>query len=254
MMPIVRSIRTALATALFLLCVSQALAGEEAKQPRLPESFSVTYVLTKGPLTLAEMTRKLYQNKQGHYVFESYSKPVGYARWFTDSTLLEKTEWIYHGNQLRPLFYSYDRKSSKRERHVHLSFDWEKMRVTNNINNEPWTMKIPEGTLDKLLYHLAVMYDLERGKRALSYQVADGGTLKDFKFIDLGNETIKTPLGTFDTVKLKYTGKRETLLWCAKELAYLPVRMTQDDKGISLTMKIKSVSGLDRKDAQAGSN
>ncbi len=213
----------------------------------LPESFTVTYTLTKGPLTLADMKRKLYKNDHGNYVYESYSEPVGYARWFTDSTLLEKTEWTYHQQQLRPINYSYDRKGSKKQRHVKLSFDWDKMRVTNDINNDPWSMKISDGTLDKLLYHLAVMQDLSNGKESLEYLVADGGKLKTYSFSNLGKETLRTKLGRFKTIKLKRPGKRDTILWCAEELSYLPVKMVQEENGIVLTLTLKSVIGLPAK-------
>jgi len=193
------------------------------------------------------MTRKLYKNSKGNYVYESYSEPVGYARWFTDSTLLEKTEWNYHQQQLRPIKYSYDRSSSKKKRRVKLSFDWDRMRVTNDINNDPWSMKITEGTLDKLLYQLAVMQDLSAGKKTLEYQIADGGKLKTYRFSNLGEETLHTKLGTFKTIKLKRPGKRDTILWCAEELNYLPIKLVQEENGIELTLTLDSVSGLPAK-------
>ncbi len=242
MTPTMRSIRRAVVA--WLLLAGPAFTAAAQPQHALPESFEATYVLSMGPLSLAEMKRKLYKNEDGHYVFESYSKPIGYARWFTDSTLLEKTEWVYHEQHLRPLKYSYDRQSSDKERHVKLTFDWDKMRVTNTINNDPWSMDVPQGTLDKLLYHLAVMYDLERGDESLNYQVADGGTLKTYTFHKLAEETIETPLGRFKTVKLERPGSRDTILWCAKELNYLPVRIMQEEDGRKLVLKLKSIKGL----------
>ena len=227
---------------LLLLCL--ALSNVSQAEEKLPESFSVTYILQKGPVTLAEMKRKLYKNSNGNFVYESFSEPVGYARWFTDNTLLEKTEWNYQQQQLRPVTYSYDREGSKKQRHVKLSFDWDKMRVTNDINNDPWSMKITEGTLDKLLYHLAVMHDLANGKQSLEYQIADGGRLKTYSFSNLGEETLRTKLGTFKTIKLKRPGKRDTILWCAEELNYLPIKLVQEEGGIQLTLTLKSVTGL----------
>lgn len=242
MRPTLHRLRTALLVT--LLSLPAAVTTAQAQTTALPESFSVTYVLTMGPLSLAEMTRKLYKNEAGHYVFESYSKPIGYARWFTDNTLLEKSEWIYHEGEMRPLKYLYDRDGSKKQRHVELSFDWENMRVTNTINNDPWSMEIVDGTLDKLLYHLAVMYDLERGDDSLSYQVADGGKLKSYEFNKLGEETVNTSHGEFRTVKLERPGSRDTTLWCAEELYYLPVRLMQEEDGKTLTLKLKSFSGI----------
>lgn len=216
----------------------------ESEVRPLPDTFSVTYTLNKGPLELAEMTRHLYKNDAGHYVYESFSKPIGIARWFTDSTLLEKTEWIYHEDQLRPLRYSYDRKSSRKNRHVKLEFDWQRMRVVNDINNDAWSMTITDGTQDKLLFHLSVMVDLIRGKKPLDYHVADGGRMKTYNFKMLGEERIETKLGKMKTIKLEQPGKRDTTLWCAPELNYLPIQAEQEEDGTRLTLKLKSVTGL----------
>lgn len=212
----------------------------------LPEKFDATYTLTVGPLTLAEMTRKLYPKGDGSYVYESYSKAAGYARWFTKSVLVERSEWKYEKQQLRPLSYSYDRTGdSNKERHVKLVFDWVNSRVTNIINNEPWKMELPAGTLDKLLYQLAVVNDLQQGRRTkLEYNVADGGSMKNIRFEILGEERIKTALGEFDTLKVKTEGARTTTLWCAKTLGYLPVLIEQhDDRGQAL-LKMTGLSGI----------
>lgn len=212
----------------------------------LPERFDATYTLTVGPLTLAEMTRKLYPKGDGRYVYESFSKPMGYARWFTKSELLERSEWKYENQQLRPLGYSYDRTGDPdKERHVKLVFDWENKRVTNIINKDPWKMDIEAGTLDKLLYQLAVVNDLQQGKRTkLQYSVADGGSMKNLRFEIAGEERIKTVLGEFDTLKVRTEGTRTTTLWCAKALGYFPVLIEQhDDRGQAL-LKLTGLNGI----------
>jgi hypothetical protein len=212
----------------------------------LPEKFEATYTLSAGPLTLAEMTRKLYPKGDGSYVYESHSKPVGYARWFTNSTLVERSEWRYEKQQPRPLLYSYDRTGDRdKERHVKLIFDWVNGVVTNIINKDPWKMEIPPGAQDKLLYQLTLVHDLQLGQRAkLEYNVADGGSVKNIKFEIIGEERIKTAIGEFDTLKLKTEGTRTTTLWCAKTLGYFPVLIEQhDDRGQAL-LKLTSLSGI----------
>ncbi|MFC1750975.1 DUF3108 domain-containing protein, partial [Pseudomonadota bacterium] len=225
-----------------------------AAEVGLPNQFDVTYTLTKGPLTLGEMTRSLTPNGDGSFVYESHSKPIGYARWFTKQTLVERSTWIYHNSSLRPLDYRYDRSGGGKERHVKLDFDWEKGRVTNHINNDPWKMDIPENAMDKLLYHLALMHDLQIGKEKLHYQVADGGSLKNYEFEILGWETIKTDNGVFETIKLKRPGRRETILWCAAELNFVPVRIEQQDKHGLLRMSMTGYSGITRQSHKRSEN
>ena len=236
------------ALTLLLITIAPTSWAQEERQnsePRkiTPRPFTAVYLLTSGPLTLGKMTRTLSLTPEGRYIYDSYSKPIGYAKWFVSTTLKERSEWILHNGQLRPLSYHYDRSGDKKKlaRHVHITFDWEVMRATNTINNDPWHMAISDNTLDKLLYHLAVVYDLQRGRTELSYTVADGGKLKTQRFEIIGEERIETPLGTFNTLKLKTSGKRDTFIWCAPKLDYLPVQLEQSEKRGTLTMQMTAL-------------
>jgi len=56
--------------------------------------------------------------------------------------------------------YFYERYGGRHNRQVKLIFNWKKLKVTNIINNDLWQMKVPEDTIDKLLYQLILMSDL----------------------------------------------------------------------------------------------
>jgi hypothetical protein len=89
-------------------------------------------------------------------------------------------------------------------------------------------MSIPEGTLDKLSTQLGMMQGLARNRTDFSFDVADGGTLKKFRYRVTGEETLKVPAGTYRTVrveKLSDDDRRQTLAWCAPRLSFLPVRI-----------------------------
>ncbi len=231
-----------------VLCMSLVLGAIPFSHAAdgLPEQFDATYILSVGPLELAEMTRKLHPKGNGSYIYESNSKAIGYARWFTKSVLVERSEWIYNNRQLRPLIYSYDRTGDKKkERHVKLIFDWQNGRVTNIINDDPWKMELPVTAQDKLLYQLALVNDLRLGKRTqLEYNVADGGSVKVIKFEIVGEERIKTDIGEFDTLKVKTEGTRTTTLWCAKALGYFPVLIEQHDDRGQAQLKLTHLSGI----------
>ncbi|MGD8630929.1 MAG: DUF3108 domain-containing protein, partial [Gammaproteobacteria bacterium] len=89
------------------------------------------------------------------------------------------------------------------------------------------------GTLDKLASQLAMMLALRAGKTDMAFNIADDGKLREYRFKVVGKETLELPAGTFDTVKitrLRDNNKRETYVWCAPELNYLPVRIWQREK------------------------
>ena len=65
---------------------------------------------------------------------------------------------------------------------------------------------------------------------------------------EIGNERISTELGLLNTLKvrrLRAGSRRETILWCAEELGYLPVRIThREPDGTTLELRIRTATGL----------
>jgi hypothetical protein len=174
----------------------------------------------------------------GTYVYYSKTIPTGMAKMVTDVVVTEISEWNYNQGQLRPLKYTYDKRDSNNKRQVKLSFDWKAKNATNNIASEGWRVAIVPGTLDKLLYNLAVSYDLRRGKRQLAYQVPDGANLKSYQFRIAGEESVATDMGSFRATRLERSNGKETTIWCAAKVGYLPIKLEQD----GLTMTLKSLS------------
>ena len=106
--------------------------------------------------------------------------------------------------------------------------------------------------MDKFNYILAMMRDLSRGMRSVEYTIADGGRrLKHYVLAGVGEERIETALGTFDTTVVRRereNGKRQTTLWCAAELGFLPVKIVHVERdGKSMTLHIESLSGIERR-------
>lgn len=209
--------------------------------------FTARYDFSHNGFRLAKMTRTLRRDGQ-HYVFESTSDTAGMLSAFLDDHIEERSRWDFSDGRPRPLHYEYHHTGRKDERHVELSFDWDKGVVTNTINRDPWQMEIPEGTQDKLLYQYTLMRDLQAGRERLEYEVADGGHLKTYRFERRGEEQIETPLGTLASVKLeRIHGDRRTVIWCAGALDYMPVRIEQHKDGKTLRMVIREVEGVSLK-------
>lgn len=135
--------------------------------------------------------------------------------------------------QLVPLTYEYHRTGMGKDRHALINFDWTEKKVTNNVQKKAWVMDLPENTLDKLSYQVQLQQDLINEKPVLDYTVADGGRIKHYIFETLGEEILDTPIGKFQTVKIKRTrknnNKRITYLWLAKNWNYLVVRIQQQE-------------------------
>jgi len=198
----------------------------------LPD-FNASYELKRGSLRIGTSTIALSTDTAGRYLYESHSTPSRLVSWFLKDRLHETSRGTLNASEVRPDEYHYRRSGGREERQADLSFDWQQMSVENRVDDSNWKMEIPPGTLDKLVSQVAMMLALQQGKTDVTFSIADGGKLKEYRFVQVGHETLELPAGTFETVKitrLRENRKRETYIWCAPALNYLPVRIWQREK------------------------
>lgn len=150
-------------------------------------------------------------------------------------------QWNPAQQTISPLHYSYARRGLSKDRTAELSFDWKNKSVTNNVQKTSWQMDIAQRVQDKLSYQIQMQQDLLNGKKDVTYQIADGGRLKEYKFLVVGEEMLDTPLGKVNTIKVKRSrenDERVTYAWLAKDWSYLLVRLQQEEKGETYTIYI----------------
>jgi len=228
-----------------IILVSLATVIQPVFAQQILPNFTAHYSLSKGPINFGTTIRKIIRVDEKHFLFKSVTIPKGIATIFTEGEVTEQSKWIVHNESIRPIEYSYVNTASKKKRDVKLLFDWQTQTVTNIINGDPWKMELSIGTQDKLVYQLSVMLDLAKQKKDLEYLVADGGKLKTYTIKISGEELIETPLGTFKTTKVTRTGKnRTTVLWCAHDLHYLPIKIEQSKDTGNVVATLFKLEGI----------
>ncbi|MDX1515031.1 MAG: DUF3108 domain-containing protein, partial [Gammaproteobacteria bacterium] len=240
-------LRLTLCAIAFWAVLLSGVAHGAASASELPMPFVARYSLTTHGATIGETEWSVRAVAEGRYAYESRSNAAGVLSLISDEEIVERSEWTLTDGMLRPMNYSYRREGGKKDRTILVDFDWENMQAKNTAKGRTWRMPVPDGTLDKLSYVLVLMADLAAEKSELQYLVADGGKLKTYELQREGNERLETALGVFDTLKvrrLRNSEDRETLLWCARELNYLPVKIEHKERDGTLLMHIQSVEGL----------
>jgi hypothetical protein len=216
-------------TVLALLLTGLLLAVTAPAAP--PPDFEASYKLEQHKLRIGTASITLQTDPQGHYLYEFRSWPNRLFSWIVDKELTESSRGTLTPGGIRPDQYHYQR-SGGRARAANLSFDWQSMSVENHVAGSHWQMAVPAGTLDKLATQLAMMIALGEGRRDVTFTVADGGTLKEYRYLVIGEETLDLPAGRFNTVKVTKLRKdmdQETIIWFAPQLHYLPVRIWRRD-------------------------
>ncbi len=232
-----------------LLAAAAALLGAAVCVYAGPlEPFSATYRLEMAGLEIGTIERSLAPEPGGRYRYRSESRATGLAKLLFDDHLIEESLFAATATGPRPAHYSSRYTGHKGPSTVNVRFDWRRSKIKNQKNDRRWELPLSASVFDKLLYQLAIMYDLRAGKRDLSYRIVDGHEIKTYRFLHLGTERVKTPLGVFDSVKIerrKENSKRRTTIWCAVRLGYLAVRLdNRDGKGRDVTALIDRLTGI----------
>ena len=175
-------------------------------------------------------------------------------------TIDERTTFTLDGNnRVVPEQYQYRRTGIGRNRTTLLKFDWSNRQITEGDDATPWKIALKPGTQDNLSYQFMLRSDLtdawRRGEEwpTLKYTIADDGQLKEYSFRVVGEETVKTAIGEFKTVKATRTGgnpKRITNFWLAPAYNFLLIRFEQIEPnggGFELMLRRAKFDGKDIK-------
>lgn len=210
----------------------------------LPKPFQANYSVSKGSLTLGNLHASL-KYSGNKYSYHKYTKATGLAALLTGIKITENTDGQFNGQNITPKNYLY-----KQSKHTKTKID--KATFTNNTvvgsyKNKAYTIKTKQGTQDRASLELVLARDLSLNKKRLSYTIVGRGEKSQYNFQKLGSEIVKTPAGTFHTVKIKVLrkgNKRQTIFWMAKEIDYLPVKINHIEKGDIITSVIQSYKRL----------
>lgn len=232
----------------FLLGLAQLLWSQGLWASEIPD-FSANYLVKLNGLQAGELKRTLETHADGSRLFKSESQAKGVFSLFKPDLVTETSVWQNQNNNIRPIKYIYKRSGGKKEKFMQLDFDWQKNMLHIDDKQHPWSLKLKQNTLDKLVYQLSLMTDLADKKTQFSYHIADGGKLKIYDIEIKGHEVITTPLGKIDTIKLSRHRDepkgRETILWCAPALNYLPVMLEHSEKGGAVfTAVLRQLKGI----------
>ncbi len=220
-------------TLLFWLLLCRVTAAQE--------SYVATYKLEVGPLTVGKMVRSFEIQSNGTYRFESKLHATGLASLVSKDELLETSSGVFRQGTFHPSVYTHVRKNKKKPLNVHTRFDRENATVNTAVNGTQSSAPLLEGMLDKLIYQAAIMHDLDAGKSELRYRITDRGEEKSYDPVVGDTAVVETQLGRFNTVTVireRTKDKRRTIFWCAPELGYLPIKVSNREKDGSETIAL----------------
>lgn len=216
---------------LIAILIWMASPSVKANAPQSPlASYSARYEISWHGIPTGESIHRLYQQKDGQYHFESQTQPKIRALPFYH---FESSHFKWVDGKILPQKYTYHFREGKRRKSGKVTFNYATNKILNLALSEPWETDIPENVQDKITQGLSLRQALKAGNKNLTFTVAEEDKLKDYTFVILGEERLKTKLGLMDVIKVEHTSRKgaKTTFWLAKKLDYVPVKMTQLRKG-----------------------
>jgi hypothetical protein len=167
-------------------------------------------------------------------------------------SITARAEGVFQDNALRPARYEQVLNSIKQSRTL-LSFDWIAKALRAEEDDQRETLPLRDGVVDPLSLHLLAMWDLQQSRQPRQYTLVSGTRLRVYNAVVEGEETLKTPVGQLQTLRVrskrdKPGSDKETVLWFAPKLGYLPVQMVHQEGGKeTLRMLIETVDSRGRR-------
>lgn len=227
----------------------------EAVPPQWLKPYAAHYRVYRGGDKKGKVTREL-SLEQNLWTLSSYSKVSIFL--FSDKRT-EVTTFKWQANQLKTLSYIYQIKNTFSKKKTEEYFDWQLNIIQGHRDKKlNWQLPLEENVYNPLSYQIAIRQQLMRYKKLkdskierpekLTLKVSSKGTIKDRVFLIEKNESIKTPAGVFETVKLlRKSGSRTTIFWLAEELDYIPIKIYQEKEGEEqATMMLAKLSFKDK--------
>lgn len=230
-----------------LACAAALLAAPAAADDEIATYVAQYDVEYKGR-RIGESTQSLERTDAG-YRFQSVTEARGIiARLAFPRPLVEESLFEMHDGAPRPLEFRFEDGTRKGEDNVAIEFDWTAGVARVTAKDGRVDLPLEPGVHDRATLQLVLMLELGRMTEPTSHALIDDASVKSYSYEIAGRETLVTPAGTHDTIKVvqrREGSSRHTIIWLAPELDHLPVKIEQHrDDEILTTLLLESVQGL----------
>jgi len=202
-----------------------ASAEESAALPAI----EVRYAVSWGGLGVGKIDVSLKPDgTAGCYLYTTTSHPTALARSLYGAPN-ESSQFCVAQGRVRSKHFNSVLPGDDKQSYM-LNFDWDKNSVTDENG---LTRSIPANAVDSFALQQAVRlwvaaHAKDENPPVAEFDMVDRKNLTHYQFKLSGHETVQTPAGTFDALKMERIDNpnKEGHFWLAAERDYMPVKIT----------------------------
>ncbi len=221
---------------------ASSTAQPTAEQTLRP--FETRYAFLWHDMNAGSASFALQRQGEHEWTYTSRTEPRGLFKLFSAANASLQSRMSIGPDGVRPLHFSAHQGGSA-EATADLTFDWDKLRVTGQIDKLKVATALREGVQDDLSVQVALISALAAGKTPQGISLFDKSGIRDYEYTQVGEETLHTPLGDVATVIFRShraNSSRSTRFWCAPSYGFIPLRAEQqhgDD--VEWVMELRSL-------------
>lgn len=212
-------------TVAILLGTATAWAAPDLLAPR-----ENRYDVQWGSISLGVGTIELKSLGNNCYQYRSTTDPVALVRW-TYGAPSETSEFCVVDGDIRAQRFSYQ-NDKRRKDNFSLEFDWKHNAVRLLSNGTLSQRPLPGLAYDRFVIREAVRLWVMRhpdpdSRPEAEFTMVDEDRVKTYRFAVTGRETVQSPAGTFETLRVERIDdpRKSYRYWIAPERDYIPVKI-----------------------------
>jgi len=219
------------------------------------KDFTAGYDLYHNGMYVGQTKRRLTTENK-FLTLTSSAETAGLAAIFFDVTITEKSKLRFNNKKLNFFSYSYHEKGSDKNKAYQLRLD-KSQQFYNSYNKELYP--VTSNLHDTLGFTVAIMHDLQSGKRNIKYTIAEKDKLKIYTLKFIKKEALSINNEEISTLKIEHydpQAKHRFTFWCAEDMGFLPIRIRNinhkgDEKLLNLTHFNKEKFYLEMEDEES---
>lgn len=176
---------------------------------------------------------RLEQRDDGMFTYHSWVEPRGMLSFIRRE--ITETSLLMSDGEGGVLPVSYRRHDELNGRHSDMRFDLGERQVHIDYRGRKTSTHWEPGIYDLLSLRLVLSNDLARGELQEVYRIVDDRARVEVVDVEIaGRETLSTPLGDIETLRLEYRSQRRDRLfrlWIAPGMDGALIRLEQHEEG-----------------------
>ena len=235
-----------------IVAATWLLAAIPAWLYAMPPEFTANYHLEMYKTSLAKATYELRHTDNGLYMTQT-TRPTGLVALFVKDRIDVRSDLSLHNGRLGLDRYSYVHSGTDENNNISLSIDRRTddtdgpgLRVSGTDSGDPVDIKTEREFWDPLSIQLPLM--MQAGNFGAPHDISAymSGEIRTYLFNHPGDEKVKIDRKVYDCVQVvgqETDRDRKMIIWLARDLHYLPVKIQQwKDGKVSSTLLLDSAS------------